>query len=1174
MTTAPEAPVLNIGEKIGHFEITDYLGAGGMGEVYQARDSQLARMVAIKILHPKASNEEIVRFEREGKAAAALQHPNIVTVHEVGQRPHADGALQYLVMEFIEGRSLRSELSRQPDLKRLLGWINQVALGLAAAHRANVVHRDLKPENIMITADGRVKIVDFGLAKYDVPLSATAVTPPVTRLTQKGQLLGTYHYMSPEQAKARAVDHRSDIFSFGTILYEATEGRQPFVGASVGEVLREIANRDPDISSTGPVRDVITKCLKKDPRERYQDAGQIARDLSAIIERTAPTRNDTAPVVAGPQSTDETPHGRVIDAGSPRTNVILDDAGKSVGLRAEEVPSLQEVRNATIAKQDDWRVTSVRAELRAKLTRAEELDARDERKQALALLDEVYHAARSHGLKQEQLEVVLNLGFGTSAQHDFKGVERRVREAEKLIRDVKGAWHQIQYWRLKAKMLRHKKHSVPAEKALQKALALSQSGDEEVAEVGLLARADYIHLLCDAKRLDEVDEHLALVREAVEGPEGTHSVGLIAELLESCIHWATSEGDITQISTFVGAALRHGAGREAALAIAHALQDCANGARGMRATNIAVICADAAERLGHIAQSPTLALAAAYTAAGALAESEDFHAARERCLRLIDMAKAVDEPKMRFCLFQLLSQTSRQLGDKTTAVEAAEAALRETEGDATGLSLAKMALAEALRDSGRVSEAIEHARAAQEFSAHSELPPEWVDETLVLIADCAARLGDWVTAESYSAQLAKRSPATRGSKDRRKMLENRIQMHRMIRDSLTSVISASAPLSVARTEAADSVQTANAMLMRGVIDAWQEYPNAAEAIYDYWGRGNLLRAMLNMRAFPNAFNMTLEVHSVQEARQAVRLWALIADVLVLIWKGPTVSTPVMCPVPLSFSTAGGGGYFAALLKGVPANPSEVTAFSGLKPNPSLAGSTSVILTKYASLLPPDVGRFLCDEAAALISRGRLIVVPSTGICCIGTGHGPAESLFAEACNAMPAIKGDAARFPASWVPYFPDIPLAVLADVVEEQEVSMRRLRLLLIRKTRQFRGSGITGGEAKELELEIQDSLAQISESQFNLRRKHGWGEAREAVASRYDGFNEQELAPILVLQDMGYRWRIEHAIGGSAPEPNLLPKSDEPIGTWLQPPDTKPELLTNDHMRNVVRKARRTGR
>jgi hypothetical protein len=203
----------------------------------------------------------------------------------------------------------------------------------------------------------------------------------------------------------------------------------------------------------------------------------------------------------------------------------------------------------------------------------------------------------------------------------------------------------------------------------------------------------------------------------------------------------------------------------------------------------------------------------------------------------------------------------------------------------------------------------------------------------------------------------------------------------------------------------------------------------------------------------------------------------------------------------------------------------------------------------------------------LVSLGRLIMVPATGIGCIGSGHGPLESLFAEACNAMPAIKGDAARFPASWVPYFPDIPLSALADVVQEYDESLRRLRLLLMRRTRQFRGSGVTGFESKELELEIQDSLARITDTQARLRRKHGWGEAREAVASRYDGFSEEDIAPILVLQNMGYRWRVENTIGGPTPKPEALPESDEPICTWLHPPDTTPRRIDKEEMRRMMR-------
>ncbi len=817
---------------------------------------------------------------------------------------------------------------------------------------------------------------------------------------------------------------------------------------------------------------------------------------------------------------------------------------------------------------------SIRADLRAKLTRAQELHARDECKEAIALLEEVYHAARAHGLKQEQLESVLNLAFATSERRDFKAVERKLTEAEKLIRDVKGAWHQIQYCRLKAIVLLHNKYPVPAEKLLKKAIALIEPGNHDVEVIGLLAHADYVHLLCEMKRADEADGHITRLKQIVEAPKDHHPVALLADLIEACLHWAIAKGDKEQTNGLVKIAIERGSGKEAALCLSHALNNCANGARGMKATDSALVCAEAAERLGHVAQRPVTALVAAYTAAAVLWEKKDFHAVRERCVRLLDSARALAEPKLRCCLLNLLSLASRQLGDKTTAVEAAETALRDSEGDSTCLCLAKLALAKALHDCGRVKEAMEQARAALHISEHAEMPPEWMDEPLAVLADCAARLGDWATAENFASQLGKHSSA--GVGNRRKMVES-IQLHKSQRETLTSVINATAPLTVARTEGASSVQAANAMLVKGIIDGWREYPNAAPAIYDYWGRGNLLRAMLNMRAFPSAFNMTLEVHTVEEARQAIRLWGLIADVLVLIWKGPTVSSGVFCPVPPSFPQAGGGGYMAFEIMARPPIPSEETGLTDWK-NLSQAPwkrmsapnvATFAIGTPHASLFPSEVGRFLCEEAVHWVSSGRLILVPATGIGCVGSGHGPAESLFAEACNAIPGIRGDAARFPASWLPYFPDIPLNALAHVVQEYDESLRRLRLLLIRKTRQFRSSGITGTEAKELELEIQDSLAQITDAQAGLRSKHGWGEAQEAVVTRYDGFTEQDVAPILVLQSMGYRWRVEPAVGEFAPEKEVMPKRGEPILTWLaSPPDSRPKIITPDELREKKRK------
>src|SRR5882724_3689153 len=237
------------GERFGRYEIRSALGAGGMGEVYLAQDTVLERVVALKILRPEVATdaERMRRFTLEAKAAAALNHPHIAHIYEIGQ----DRETSFIAMEFVDGETLREKIHKQEtDLKRLLAWLTQVAEGLAKAHAAGIVHRDLKPDNIMITRDGYAKILDFGLAKLietqgssdaagSSEEAATAMMP-VQPLSAAGTVMGTVGYMSPEQAQGKMVDQRSDIFSFGCVLYEAATGRRPFEGDSAIDTLHKI----------------------------------------------------------------------------------------------------------------------------------------------------------------------------------------------------------------------------------------------------------------------------------------------------------------------------------------------------------------------------------------------------------------------------------------------------------------------------------------------------------------------------------------------------------------------------------------------------------------------------------------------------------------------------------------------------------------------------------------------------------------------------------------------------------------------------------------------------------------------------------------------------------------------------------------------------------------------
>jgi eukaryotic-like serine/threonine-protein kinase len=282
------------GTKLGHYEIRSPLGKGGMGEVYLAEDTRLNRKVAIKILPVEvASNQERMRrFVQEAKAAAALNHPNIAHVYEIGE---SDG-LNFIAMEFIDGHTLRELIhGGQTDLAKLLRYLQHAAEGLSKAHAAGIVHRDLKPDNIMVTREGHAKILDFGLAKLvepqgSGPSGSDIATAILQQQSVSGMIIGTAGYMSPEQAqgKTKEIDQRSDIFSFGCILFEAVTGMKAFAGKdaidSLNKIIREPA---PQIAETNPLapadlQRVVRRCLAKDPDERYQTIKEVTIELKEV----------------------------------------------------------------------------------------------------------------------------------------------------------------------------------------------------------------------------------------------------------------------------------------------------------------------------------------------------------------------------------------------------------------------------------------------------------------------------------------------------------------------------------------------------------------------------------------------------------------------------------------------------------------------------------------------------------------------------------------------------------------------------------------------------------------------------------------------------------------------------------------------------------------------------
>lgn len=296
---------LTPGTRLGAYEITTPIGAGGMGEVYQAHDARLRRTVAIKVLPPHlATPDRLERFEQEARAASTLNHPNILTIHDVGR----DGDTAWFAMEFVDGQTLRDILTAGPiPIKRALDLARQIADGLAKAHASGIVHRDLKPENVMVTGDGLAKIVDFGIAKAAADGSVAALGAESTRTaisgTRPGDMLGTVGYMSPEQASGRPVDYRADQFALGLLIYELVTRTRPFERATTAQSIVATLEADPPpldaLNAEVPphLAGIVTRLLAKDPAERYDSTRDLARDLGSVLDGLA--RRTPAPVAAG-----------------------------------------------------------------------------------------------------------------------------------------------------------------------------------------------------------------------------------------------------------------------------------------------------------------------------------------------------------------------------------------------------------------------------------------------------------------------------------------------------------------------------------------------------------------------------------------------------------------------------------------------------------------------------------------------------------------------------------------------------------------------------------------------------------------------------------------------------------------------------------------------------------
>lgn len=482
------------------------------------------------------------------------------------------------------------------------------------------------------------------------------------------------------------------------------------------------------------------------------------------------------------------------------------------------------------------------------------------------------------------------------------------------------------------------------------------------------------------------------------------------------------------------------------------------------------------------------------------------------------------------------------------------------------VAFTKQAVARALSDNGQTEEALAHAIQAYELMKASGVPAHALADVLLQIVSYSSALGlSAETSEALDAiSLLKPDPyykvkAQESITKTQKTAPKLAEMNTTLRGRIIEASASDWENDVNQPPETTSLADANATVMKSLFAFWDAvpsiHPESAAVAYDFWGRGNFVRILRNAQAIRSALNITIEVRTLEDLKQAIRLWTLYADLLLVIWKGLTRNGSGLDALPECdemFSGPGGAGY----ILGSPVNDES--------------GRRIWLCLTHASILPVDVISFLMSEARQLLASGRLVVVPATGVGCVHPGHGPLEQLLTESANAFPGLRGSgqANEPPIGLIPYSPDTPFELLADIAQAQQNNLQKLRLLLMRRTYEFgpKEAGIIAN--KQLAFEIDDALRNLAEQQSTIARKSGISLAKEPLNGNFCRFHRDgsrllpisalspsQFAPLLTMQNFGYKWRIGSP--DSQPQGRYEPSEKSVIGPWLALPTERWSIL-----------------
>ena len=725
-----------------------------------------------------------------------------------------------------------------------------------------------------------------------------------------------------------------------------------------------------------------------------------------------------------------------------------------------------------------------------KLKQAQELVDEGKGREARQLMVDALNSARANKNEEQEAEALIALVLSSSQRRGGGDSEYYFNELNKKEKNLTTPAGRALFHRARAARLREQHDEEGAARAYEDALAACEGAPEDAKQnngiQACVSQADYVHLLCSLNRLDEAKAMLIpCVDYARKNPE-LENGALLHLALEAAIHLALEMGDQHEAINCI--AELEGSATTVRLAdrVGGDLLNVANQCSHRAAHDAALAAAQASIRLGRRAQDregPNFLVGAFYTEAMVLLRAGKGPLALAKAEAVLDFCNNPNDAAIKQATHHLIAEIRRLAGEPQAAVDLAQAALRLATGNVEEVAFAKLALARSLADNGQTEEALKHAREGWHVIDQSRLPPKASLDFLSHIVDYAAQLGMENEAGEALVALCELPVNSEEVAQEVARIALRAEAITKMRDRIIEVAGGNGTLPDDPAGKCHTVQEGNAEILRPLLNWWDEVLDAPPAsitgAYEFWGRGNFVRVLENLRRFPRTLNVTLEVRSLDDLKRSIRMWSMYADVLILLWKGPMESAWDQVRVPWGTSNIGGLGYTVFPIKTVSEDGVE---------------TASLIALGQGTTLPAEVAQFLATEARPFVEAGRLIVVPAVGAACVSPGHGVFEQLIAQAANAVPGIRTRTnLSAPIGAIPHSPDVPFSVLSDLIESEADRLRKLRLLLLRRTRDFGAVGEMTRDAHLLELEIAEAIADATDATARNFSRRGFGQASE---------------------------------------------------------------------------------